>query len=148
VIDSRHEAHRPYAARSHAAQCLAPCCSVLLAEEYPGSATFARRALERLGSDVLAMPSVDAAVVASRSRRFDLILLDLWLPDIRAVYAIRPMRLGEAHSAADPVRIVVITSRCLPRDRGRHLEAGASAVLVKSFEPACLLAFVDHETQR
>jgi DNA-binding response OmpR family regulator len=145
-MDSRHETQRPHVARTYAALGLAPCCSVLLAEEFHGSAAFARRALERLGSDLLAVPSVDAAVVASRSRRFDLILLDLWLPDICAVYAIRLMRLGEAHRSTDPVPIVVITTRCLTRERGRYLDAGASQVLVKPFDPACLVAFVDHAT--
>jgi two-component system, chemotaxis family, chemotaxis protein CheY len=70
------------------------------------------------------------------SRRFDLILTDINMPDIHGLELLRFVR-QDSRTSATPV--VVISTEASDRDIQRGLALGASGYLVKPFAPERLL---------
>jgi two-component system cell cycle response regulator DivK len=81
----------------------------------------------------------EAGVAAAIERRPDLILMDIQLPKISGLEAIRRIR-SDASAAATP--IVAITSFALAGDDLRAREAGATGYLAKPYSPRELLALI------
>jgi CheY-like chemotaxis protein len=102
---------------------------ILLVED----ATDLREAFEALlrvdGFDVVAAANGRDAIDVARSRRFDVLLTDLGLPDIPGDALIRHVL---ATAPARP-RVVVLTGYGEPY-AGRARQAGADAVLIKPVE--------------
>jgi CheY-like chemotaxis protein len=102
---------------------------ILLVED----ATDLREAFEALlrvdGFDVVAAANGRDAIDVARSRRFDVLLTDLGLPDIPGDAVIRHVL---ATAPARP-RVVVLTGYGEPY-AGRARQAGADAVLIKPVE--------------
>jgi DNA-binding response OmpR family regulator len=76
-----------------------------------------------------------AALAAVKRRSFDLILLDLMLPDADGLSLFRDLT---AHHRATPV--VMLTARGDPMDKVIGLEIGAEDYVAKPFEPRELVA--------
>lgn len=70
--------------------------------------------------------SAEALVVAER---FDLVVLDLNLPQMDGLEVLRGMR-----TRRDPAAVMILTARGTPEDRVRGLDLGADDYLVKPFE--------------
>ena len=81
----------------------------------------------------------EAGVAAAIDRRPDLILMDIQLPKISGLEAIRRIR-SDASAAATP--IIAITSFALAGDDLRAREAGATEYLAKPYSPRELLALI------
>jgi DNA-binding response OmpR family regulator len=75
---------------------------------------------------------------ADHEKAFDLVLLDLMLPDADGLDVCRQIRAQSSAIAAVP--IVMLTARGEPMDRVVGLELGADDYLPKPFEPRELLA--------
>ena len=81
----------------------------------------------------------EAGVAAAIERRPDLILMDIQLPKISGLEAIRRIR-ADASAAATP--IIAITSFALAGDDLRAREAGATEYLAKPYSPRELLTLI------
>ena len=81
----------------------------------------------------------EAGVAAAIERRPDLILMDIQLPKISGLEAIRRIR-SDASAAATP--IIAITSFALAGDDLGAREAGATEYLAKPYSPRELLALI------
>jgi DNA-binding response OmpR family regulator len=80
------------------------------------------------GYDADGAGSVASATAALRTRQYDLVVLDLWLPDGSGTAVLRALRqVGSA------VPVVVCSGRPDAVLRTRMFEAGADAVLEKPF---------------
>jgi DNA-binding response OmpR family regulator len=74
---------------------------------------------------------------------YDLLLLDINLPDADGFTVCRALRRGEVEVAGGPgLRMMMLTARAALRDRVRGLDEGADDYLVKPFALAELLARV------
>jgi len=89
------------------------------------------------GYQVTAAPTAAAARAAFNAQRFDVVVLDLMLPDGDGYTLCRELR-----AAGAPSRILMLTARTLEEDLVRGFESGADASLAKPYRLRELLARV------
>ncbi len=102
---------------------------VLVVEDQDDIARHTRRALERADHEVTVAPDGYAAVECVKSRRFDLVVLDLNLPGIDGFEVLRRISPMDARP-----RVLMLTARSEVDDRVAGLRAGADDYLTKPFD--------------
>ena len=108
----------------------------LLVEDDERLARFTTEFLEQNGVVVTRAGDGENALALSRTRAFDIVILDLLLPQRDGLSVCRELR-----SMSD-VPILVVTARTAEHDRVLGLELGADDYLTKPFSPRELLARV------
>ncbi len=107
---------------------------VLVAEDHPVNRQYMAALLESLGHVAHFTANGQEAVQAARSRRFDLVLMDLHMPVMDGVAATRAIRaLPEAGPSTLP--IVALTADGFDETRERCLVAGMNDFLTKPVSP-------------
>ncbi len=103
---------------------------ILLAEDNPVNVRLALRQLTRLGFSATVAANGALACEAAQREHFDLILMDLQMPQMDGLAATRAIREREC---GGPVRvpIVAMTADALPEDRDACLAAGMDDYLSK-----------------
>jgi signal transduction histidine kinase/CheY-like chemotaxis protein len=114
----------------------APGLSILLAEDNPVNALLVRELLRRRGHNVQAVTSGDAAAAACAEARFDLVLMDVHMPNLDGIAATRNIRRTEAAAGTKPAVIFALTADALDAGRKACLEAGMNGFLTKPVDPA------------
>jgi PAS domain S-box-containing protein len=105
---------------------------VLLAEDNVVNQKVAVRFLERLGCRVRVAANGAQARDAHREERFDLILMDLQMPEMDGITATRAIRSNEGEGHRTP--IVALTANAMPGQEGRCLEAGMDGFMTKPLQ--------------
>ena len=103
---------------------------VLLAEDNSVNQRLATRLLEREGHAVEIAASGQEALDKLEHGRFDLVLMDVQMPDLDGVEATRRIRERE-RGAHRRVPIVAMTAQAADGDRKRCLQAGMDAYITK-----------------
>ena len=118
--------------------------TVLLAEDNPASRHLASTLLHRAGARVLeAGDGREAlALLAAYADSVDVVLMDIEMPVMDGVAAIRLIRTGTAPGVDPGVPMVALTAHAMKGDRERFLAAGANAYLIKPLDAKSLLATV------
>ncbi|MFN3326347.1 MAG: ATP-binding protein [Bryobacteraceae bacterium] len=111
--------------------------SILLAEDNHVNQLLAKRLLEKCGHTVTVTGNGRQAVRMFERGRFDLVLMDVQMPELNGLEATAMIR---AREAANPNRrrtpIVAVTAHALKGDRERFLEAGMDAYVSKPLNSA------------
>ncbi len=107
---------------------------ILVVEDEVDIRRFVRLTLEAEGHEVYEADGVKRGLIEAGTRRPDVILLDLGLPDGDGVDLIREIRNWSA------APIVVLSARSTERDKVEALDAGADDYLVKPFGAGELMA--------
>ena len=110
--------------------------TVLVVDDEPKIVQLARDYLEHAGFAVLTAGDGPSALHAARTRRPDLVVLDLGLPGIDGLEVMRSIR------TTGPTPIVVLTARDTELDKLLGLELGADDYVTKPFSPRELVARV------
>jgi DNA-binding response OmpR family regulator len=108
---------------------------LLLVEDNPQLAELVQEGLTRQGFVIDRCGSLKDAMVARSAASYDLLLLDLGLPDGDGMSLVRELR-----KANDSTPILILTARGGLNDRLIGLDGGADDYLVKPFEIAELAA--------
>ncbi|HLJ50503.1 MAG TPA: ATP-binding protein [Bryobacteraceae bacterium] len=111
---------------------------LLLVEDNPVNQLLAVRALERSGHAVTVACTGREAVAKSASAEFDLILMDVQMPEMDGLEATRQIRRREG-GAGSHVRIMALTACAMNGDRERCLEAGMDGYFTKPLNIPSLL---------
>ncbi len=106
---------------------------ILLADDDEASRTVAARMLRRLGHDVESVVDGRAAVNAVTEGAFDLVLMDVEMPDMDGLEATEEIRRREESGVRLPV--IALTAGVLKEDRERCLAAGMDDHLPKPIDP-------------
>ena len=118
--------------------------SVLVVDDEPTIGEVVCRYLERAGYEThVALDGIEA-VEAAAARDPDLIVLDLMLPGLDGLEAMRRIRANGGRRTA----IILLTARGEESDRVIGLRLGADDYIVKPFSPAELVARVDAVLRR
>jgi DNA-binding response OmpR family regulator len=110
--------------------------TVLVVDDEPKIARLARDYLEHAGYAVLTAGDGPSAVQVARTRRPDLVVLDLGLPGLDGLEVLRSIR------AIGSTPVVVLTARDTELDKLLGLELGADDYVTKPFSPRELVARV------
>ena len=111
---------------------------VLLAEDSALSQKLLLRILAGEGHTAVTAANGRAALAAFEREPFDLILMDLQMPELGGLETTMEIRRREA-STGRHTPIVALTASVLEGDRERCLEAGMDAYVAKPLEPEVLL---------
>ncbi|MFI5459225.1 MAG: response regulator [Isosphaerales bacterium] len=106
---------------------------VLLAEDHPVNQKVAVRMLQHQGHAVVVVPDGRQALDALRSDCFDLVLMDLQMPEMDGFEALRAIREREA-TTGEHMPVIALTAYAMQGDRERCIRAGFDAYLAK---PIC-----------
>jgi PAS domain S-box-containing protein len=115
---------------------------VLLAEDHVINRRAVELILESLPIELTCVENGEEALNAARSRRYDLILMDMQMPVMDGLTAIRRIREHEAASATAPAPICVLTANAMPEHQAAARQAGADAFLTKPIHAEALIAMV------
>ncbi|RZT89278.1 hypothetical protein EV678_0058 [Azospira oryzae] len=107
---------------------------VLLAEDHPVNQQLMRNMLERMGHRVTLARHGGEAVVAAARRRFDLVLMDMQMPEMGGEQATRLIRADEQARGLAPLRIYALSAAARREDRQRGLAAGMDGYLLKPLQ--------------
>jgi len=116
-----------------------PGLKVLLAEDNAVNRLLARRLLEKYGNTVIAVENGREALEAIERDRPDLVIMDVQMPVMDGLEAIRAVRDKE-HTSGLHLPIIALTAHAMKGDRERCLEAGADEYLTKPIRAAELFA--------
>jgi signal transduction histidine kinase/CheY-like chemotaxis protein len=119
---------------------------VLLAEDNAVNQLLAVRLLERQGHAVTVVDTGRAALAAVCRERFDLVLMDVQMPDMDGVAATAAIRAAESLGDGR-VPIVAMTAHAMDGDRQRCLDAGMDGYLTKPVRSADLYAALEAFTE-
>lgn len=119
-----------------------PTPTALLVEDEPQIRRFVRSALEEEGWQVFEAETLQRGLTDAGTRKPDLVILDLGLPDGDGVDFITDVR------GWSPVPIIVLSARTNEADKIRALDAGADDYLSKPFGVGELLARVRSTLRR
>ncbi|MCB0065220.1 MAG: response regulator transcription factor [Caldilineaceae bacterium] len=108
---------------------------VLIVEDQPNVASYLKRALTEQGYAVDVAQTGQEALDWAAVVTFDLIVLDVMLPEVDGIQVCRRLR-----AAGNEAAILMLTARDTVDDRVVGLDAGADDYLVKPFELKELLA--------
>lgn len=120
----------------------APKTRILIVEDEAEIRRFVRLALEHAGHEVFEADGLTRGLIEAGTRRPDLLVLDLGLPDGDGVDLIRDLRGWSA------IPVVVLSARSAEADKIAALDAGADDYLVKPFGAGELLARVRAQLRR
>jgi len=109
---------------------------VLVVEDEADIRRFVRLALQAEGLEAFEADSVQRGLIEAGTRRPDLVVLDLGLPDGDGVDFIRDLRSWSA------IPVIVLSARSSESDKIGALDAGADDYLVKPFGAGELMARV------
>ena len=113
-----------------------PPARILIVEDDPGIRRFVRQALEEEGHQVFDTDRLQRGLIEAGTRKPDLVVLDLGLPDGDGIDLIRDLR------GWSRMPVIVLSARVGDTDKIEALDAGADDYLVKPFSVGELMARV------
>jgi PAS domain S-box-containing protein len=116
-----------------AATLASPRRRILLVEDNPVNARVATLMLRKLECPVTVASSGAEAIELLRHSRddFDLVLMDVQMPDVDGIEATRTIRADEADGGLPAMPIIALTANAMKGDEPRCLEAGMNGYLAK-----------------
>lgn len=118
-------------------------CAVLLVEDHPDNRAVARRHLERDGHTVQTAEHGGVAVELARETAFDVVLMDLHMPEVDGFEAVRRIRADEERMGVRPVPIVAVTAHATAAVRKRCFETGFDGFVAKPVTGRSLIEAVE-----
>jgi two-component system sensor histidine kinase/response regulator len=128
--DTVHESAAPAAAERSSRR-----LKVLVAEDNKFNQVMMQRMLERRGHTVRVVPNGSETLAALAQSAFDLLLLDVNMPEMDGFEVIRTIREREKTSG-NHLRVIALTALSGKRDRERCIEAGMDDFLAKPVRAA------------
>ena len=120
---------------------------VLLAEDNAVNRRVALKTLEKLGYRADAVENGAEAVEALAARRYDVVLMDVQMPEVDGLEATRMVRDPASAVLDHAVPVVALTAHARAEDREQCLAAGMDDYLSKPIRPDELAAVLSRWTQ-
>jgi two-component system sensor histidine kinase/response regulator len=107
---------------------------ILLAEDNRVNQVLAVRLLEKRGHEVTVAGNGEEALEALDRQAFDLVLMDVQMPEMDGLQATAAIRKGEMNTGKH-IPIVAMTAHAMAGDKERCLEAGMDEYMTKPIRP-------------
>ena len=118
------------------------CVHVLLAEDHPTNRMVVELILGSSGVEVTSVEDGAKAVDRFKSQRFDAVIMDIQMPVMDGLTAIRAIRALEAEAGAARTPVHVLSTNAQPRDFEASIEAGADSHMTKPVNASALLSTI------
>jgi two-component system, cell cycle response regulator DivK len=118
---------------------------ILVVEDNAKNMRLLRDVLRAAGYRTLEASSATEALTLAREHRPSLVLMDIRLPDLDGVEALRRLRM-EPRTA--PIPVVAVTAQAMTGDRVRFEEAGFDGYLSKPIDIDELVSIVERYSAR
>jgi CheY-like chemotaxis protein len=129
-----------FSAEDHLKECHAGK-RILLAEDEPTNQVVTCALIELVGISVdIAEDGVKALAMVSQNH-YDLILMDMEMPNMDGIDATRAIRRAPGH---DDLAIIAMTANAFADDKARCLRAGMNDFITKPVDPEILFATIGH----
>ncbi|WP_309383329.1 PAS domain-containing protein [Cerasicoccus frondis] len=115
----------------------------LLAEDNPVNQLVALGMLDRLGIAVDTVTNGLEAIESYRRKQYDLVFMDVQMPDVDGLEAALAIREWEAENQLASTPIIAMTAHARPEDRRACLAAGMNDCLTKPLSPDKLANVID-----
>jgi CheY-like chemotaxis protein len=115
---------------------------VLVADDNPTNRMVAELILTAAGAAIVTVENGREAVEATASAAFDVVLMDLQMPEMDGLTAIRTIRAREAGGGASRTPIIVLSANVMPDHVEASAAAGADGHLGKPFKAEALISTV------
>jgi signal transduction histidine kinase/DNA-binding response OmpR family regulator len=143
VLAPRDPVHAtPSLVTTHSLRENRPALTILLAEDNRVNQTLAIRLLEKRGHTVVLAETGRAAVEAVQKQAFDLVLMDVQLPEMDGMEATRAIRHREK-SSRKHVPIIAMTANAMLGDKERCLQSGMDGYVAKPLSVKDLLGAIE-----
>ncbi|HWA99385.1 MAG TPA: response regulator, partial [Pirellulales bacterium] len=119
---------------------------ILLVEDSPVNQKVALGILRRRGHDVVVANNGTEALARFGEQRFDVVLMDMQMPEMDGLQAAGEIRRRESPSG-EHVPIIAMTANVMKGDRERCLAAGMNDYLSKPITAEALLSMVECDQQ-
>jgi signal transduction histidine kinase/DNA-binding response OmpR family regulator len=136
------KALEPSAVRTHVISQI----RILLAEDNIVNQRLALRILEKAGHEVVVASNGREACAAWKRQTFDLILMDVQMPEMDGFEATAAIRRDEAGTGSR-IPIIAMTAHAMQGDKARCLAAGMDAYISKPIRASDLLALIEERRQ-
>jgi len=120
---------------------------ILLAEDSLANRKLALGLLSRWGHKVTMATTGREALDAMAQATFDVVLMDVQMPEMDGLSATRQIRLKEHQQQIPRVPIIAMTAHAMKGDRERCLEAGMDDYVSKPLRPFDLASVLSHYGQ-
>ncbi|BCS32207.1 hybrid sensor histidine kinase/response regulator [Luteitalea sp. TBR-22] len=117
---------------------------VLVAEDNPVNQRVAVGILRKLGIDPVVVDNGAQALDALGREPFDLVFMDVQMPELDGFAATRELRRQELPGLNRAVPVIAMTAHAMQGDRERCLQAGMSDYVSKPVSPRAIAAVVEH----
>jgi PAS domain S-box-containing protein len=115
---------------------------ILLAEDVPENQELAVELLEQWGHSVVVAGNGREAVQKFDSRSFDLVLMDVQMPEMSGLEALVAIRQREEHTSSY-TPVIALTANAISGDRERYLARGMDGYVPKPIRPEQLLREIE-----
>lgn len=119
---------------------------ILVVDDGPVNAMLASSVLEKSGYQVQTASSGAEALVLGQEKSYDLVLMDIFMPDMDGLETTRLWRQLSNDNATIP--IIALTANTMEMDRQRFLQQGMDGYLAKPYRPNELRELVLHWLQK
>jgi two-component system sensor histidine kinase/response regulator len=116
---------------------------VLVVEDNPVNQQLALHLLERRGHSAMVAENGREALSAIEKYKFDLVLMDVQMPEMGGLEATQAIREREKFMGGH-LPVVAMTAHAMQGDRERCFEAGMDGYLAKPLDPKVFLQTVEH----
>jgi two-component system sensor histidine kinase/response regulator len=116
---------------------------ILLAEDNAVNQTLATRLLQKRGHSVVIVPNGREALAALDNQRFDVVLMDVQMPEMDGFQATAAIREKEIRTGAH-IPVVAMTAHAMKGDRESCLAAGMDAYISKPIRASELFALIEN----
>jgi PAS domain S-box-containing protein len=115
---------------------------ILVAEDNPVNQDLALHLLQRRGHSVILAENGRQALAAVERHKFDLVLMDVQMPEMGGLEATQAIRAKEKGTGVH-LPIVAMTAHAMQGDRQKCLDAGMDGYLSKPLDPKSFLRTVE-----
>jgi two-component system sensor histidine kinase/response regulator len=120
---------------------------VLIVEDHPVNRQLTEAMMVRLGFVAELAGDGREAIALLERRKFDLVLMDIQMPEMDGLTATRLWRKQEKELGRAPIPIIAVTAHALPQDREACHDAGMNGYLSKPLRREALQLALSHHVQ-
>ena len=116
---------------------------ILLADDDEPTCQFIENYLSKLGWQITCVSNGKAALEQLGRETFDLILMDIKMPEMNGLEATAAIRESEKRENSPPLPIIAVTARAMNEDQRQYLEAGMTDYILKPVQAETLVGTIE-----